>query len=214
MLTQAAYTLATEASDTDADGVIEPLAGSVVLDDAWEIPSSSGATKTDAWGTAIKYCPWDNGSVNASVGRLNGANPALQTSVQFALVSAGTDKTFNTSCVQALSGANGDDGLRTMTVAQLNQGVGGTVFYGDPVSSVAALPATGAATGMMRIARDTQIPYLWTGSAWLPLNAGAWLVVLAGAPCTSYPAGTLGHDAVDDLYICTSLPTRLWKKVQ
>jgi hypothetical protein len=213
LLTQAAYTLATEASDTDGDGIAEPLAGQVTLDDGWQVPASSGAPKTDPWGTPIKYCAWDNGSVNASPGRFTGANPALQTSIQFAVVSAGPDKVFNTTCLQALSGAQGDDGVRTVSVAQINQGVGGTYFYGDPVASVAALPGSGAPAGMLRIAMDTQLPYLWNGTAWMPLNAGAWLLVSAGGTCSGYPPSTLAHDVADNLYICTSTGTRIWQLV-
>ena len=216
LLTQAAYTLATEASDTDADGIAEPLAGVVALNDGWEIPATSGAPKADAWGTALMYCPWDNGGTNSSPGRLTGISGADPSAIQFALVSAGPDKTFNTTCAQARTGiASGDDGVRSMSVAQLNQGVGGTYFYGDPVSSLSALPASGAPSGMMRVTEDTQIPYLWTGSAWQPLNAGAWLVVAAGASCTVYPAGTLARDANDDLYLCTTATApRSWKRVQ
>lgn len=205
LLTQAAYTLATEATDSDAvaDGVAEPPAGLVVLDDGWQVPASSGAPKADAWGMALKYCPRDNGGTNSSAGRLNGDNPALQSSIQFALVSAGPDKTLNTTCAVAHTGiATDDDGVRTMSVAQLNQGVGGTYFYGDPVSSVAALPVSDSPVGKLRVAKDTQIPYLWNGSVWLPLNAGAWLDA-AVADCTQYPAGTLGRNATyNQLFMC------------
>lgn len=214
LLTQAAYTLATEATDTDADGIAEPVAGVMTLNDGWEVPATSGAPKADAWGSPLKYCPWDNGGTNSSAGRLTGIAGADPSAIQFALVSAGPDKVFDTTCTQARTGvASGDDGVRSMSVAQINQGVGGTYYYGDPVSSVAALPASGAPVGMMRITTDTQIPYLWNGSAWQPLNAGAWLVVVAGEPCTAYLAGTLGRDAADELYLCTNA-TRIWKRVE
>lgn len=214
LLTQAAYTLATEATDTDVDGIAEPPAGAATLDDGWEIPASSGSPKADAWGMALKYCPWDNGDTNTSPGRLSGTTGTNPSAIQFALVSAGPDKIFDTTCAQARTGiARGDDGVRTMSVAQLNQGVGGTYFYGDPVNSVADLPASGSPAGMMRVTKDTQIPYLWSGSAWQPLNAGAWLVVAAGASCTAYLAGTLGRDAADELYLCTTT-TRIWKRVE
>jgi type II secretory pathway pseudopilin PulG len=213
LLTQAAYTLATEASDTDSDGVAEPLAGLVTLADGWEIPSTSGAPKADAWGATLKYCPFDNGSTNSSVGRLTGDSGSTQSAIQFVLVSAGPDKTFDTTCIQARTGAMGDDGVRSMSVAQLNQGVGGTYFYGDPVTNVTALPASDSPAGKLRVAQDTQIPYLWNGGAWQPLNSGAWLVITAGASCTGFPAGTLGRDAADELYLCTTL-TQVWKRVQ
>jgi hypothetical protein len=215
LLTQAAYTLASEARDTDADGHAEPLAGqtrlSDGLNDGWAIPATSGATKSDAWGSAFKYCPWDNGSTNNSAGRLAGANPALPGSMQFALVSAGPDKIFNTSCAQAVSGALGDDGVRTMTVAQMNQGV--TYLLGDPVANVSALPAAGSPAGMMRVTSDTQITYLWNGSSWLPLGAVAALVAGAAADldCSAYPPGMLARNAAEDLLMCRA--SRTWKKV-
>lgn len=214
MLTQASYTLSTESADTDSDGISEAPAGVVSLDDGWEIPATSGAPPSDAWSSKIKYCPFDNGGVNASAGRLTGANPALQSSIEFALISAGPNRSFSTSCVQAASGvAMADDGVRTMNLAQINQGVGGTVYFGDPVVNVSALPAAGSQAGSLRMAKDTQIPYVWNGTAWLPLNAGAWLVIVGGSTCTAYPAGTLARDAADDLYLCTTA-TRVWKRVQ
>jgi hypothetical protein len=224
LLTQASYTLAAEAataSDTDGDGIQEPLAGALVLNDGWQVPAASGAPKTDPWGSLIQYCPWDNGATNASAGRLTGANPALPNNLQFALISSGPDKTFNTTCAQVLAQysvnasalANGDDGVRTLSVAQMNQGVGGTYFYGDPVASLSALPATDSPAGKLRVVRDTQLPYLWNGTTWLPLNAGAWMLVAAGADCSAYPAGVLARDALDDLYICKTAAPRVWKKV-
>jgi type II secretory pathway pseudopilin PulG len=224
LLTQAVYALATEAAttgDIDGDGVTEPPAGAVVLNDGYEVPTTSGAPKIDAWGSKIQYCPWDNGSTNTSAGRLTGAAAALQTSLQLALISAGPDKAFATTCAQVLAGGaaaqpNGDDGIRTLTVAQLNQGVGGTYFYGDPVASVAALPATDAPVGKMRLAKDTQIPYMWNGTSWLPLNAGAWLEIAATTTaaltsCAPYPPGTLARDSADALYMCKA--DQKWKTV-
>jgi hypothetical protein len=223
LLTQGAYALSTEAAvagDVDSDGITEPLAGSMVLNDGWEIPASSGAPKADTWGSKVQYCVWDNGSSYASSGRLTGANPAAASSLQFALISAGPDKSFDTTCAQVLSRyltaapvlANGDDGVRTMSLAQLNQGVGGTYYFGDPVTSIAALPLTDAPAGKMRLVKDAQLPYVWNGSMWLPVNAGAWLVVVPGASCAGLPAGLLARDALDDLYLCAAT-TAAWKKV-
>ncbi|MDP3438075.1 MAG: hypothetical protein Q8R95_00585 [Azonexus sp.] len=205
LLTQAAYALAAEAGDTDSDGVAEPPAAN-----AGKIPASSGAPKSDAWGTAFLYCPWDNGAVNSSAERIDGENPAQQTSIQFALVSAGPDKVFATDCAQAKTGlpaVGSDDGVRTRTVSQITQGVGGTYFYGDPVANKEALLLlTGSPVGMMRIAKDSNITYSWNGGAWVPLTAVAALVagVTAGGNCNPYPAGALVRDAADDLYMCGS----------
>lgn len=225
LLTQAAYALAVEAAvtgDVDSDGITEPIAGSIAFNDGWEVPASSGAPKADAWGSKIQYCAWDNGSINTSTGRLTGANPALASSLQFALISAGPDKGFDTTCAQVrtsyLAGATnlsvGDDGVRTMSVAQLNQGVGGSYYYGDAVATLADLPAVDTPPGKMRIVKDTNVSYTWNGSAWLPTNAGAWLVVVPGADCSALPAGLFARDAADDLYLCKANAPRVWKKVQ
>lgn len=172
LLTQASYTLTTEASDSDGDGYSESTAGAVVLGDGWTVPATSGAPKSDAWGQAIKYCPWDNGTTNSSTGRLTGDTPGTQSSIVFAVISSGPDKAFNTTCAQAKAGTVlGDDGMRVKTQAQVVQGVGGTVYYGDPVSTSAALPATGNKTGTLRQALDTGIVYAWNGTAWYPLSA-------------------------------------------
>lgn len=214
LLTQAAFTLASEARDSDNDGHAEAPAGqqrlSDGLNDGWAVPASSGAPKADVWGSALKYCPWDHGSTSSSVGRLAGSDPVLPGLLQFVLVSAGPDKSFNTSCAQAASGAQGDDGVRTMTVAQMNQGV--TYLLGDPVASVSALPPSGSPAGMMRVASDTQITYLWNGSAWLPLGATAGLVAaVADGDCSAYPIGLLVRNAAEDLFMCRA--NRTWKKL-
>ncbi|MEY4593361.1 MAG: hypothetical protein RIR18_2256 [Pseudomonadota bacterium] len=145
LLTQAAYALASEASDTDADGIAEPTVGLVAhsTGEGWNVPATSGAPKTDAWGTTIKYCPWDNGATNASVGRFTGVSSALPASIQLIVISAGPDKTFNTTCVQAVAGiVNGDDGTRTLTVTQMNLAVGGAWV---PVNAVVAVSGVVAA---------------------------------------------------------------------
>ena len=212
LLTQAAYALLMESRDVDADGIAEPPAGGVALGDGWAVPA-----KADAWGSAIKYCPWDNSSLNpattSSTNRLPGTYPAQATTVQLALVSAGADKAFSTSCTQALAGALGDDGVRTITLAQQNQGVGGTYFYGDPVANDAALPTANIPIGMLRLNLETQVPLVWDGTNWSPLSAGAWLEVVADEDCSPpYPVGTLGHDTSDNLYMCAAT-TKKWKKV-
>lgn len=216
LLTQATYTLAAESKDSDADGTLEPLAGvhrlSDGLNDGWAVPATSGAPKADAWASNIKYCPWDNGTVIAdpSAGYLTGTNPATLTSVQFALVSAGADKTFQTSCEQAKTSSLADDGVRIMTVADMNRGV--TYLLGDPAASVSALPASGSPAGTMRVATDTQITYLWNGTSWLPLGTVVGLVAAtAGTNCAPYPPGLLARDASNDLWMCKSDNT--WKKV-
>jgi hypothetical protein len=225
LLTQATYILAAEAKDSDSDGVLEPLAGvlrlSDGLNDGWAIPAASGAPKVDAWGSSIKYCPWDNGSVISITDRLAGANPANQnqSSLQFALISAGPDKVFATTCADVWAGGattlpKGDDGVRTMTIADMNRGV--TYLLGDPVANLSLLPVSGTPAGTMRVATDTQITYLWNGSSWLPLGNAVGLVdppVVANTSCSAYPPGMLVRDASGNLWMCKSELDKTWKKV-
>jgi hypothetical protein len=51
-------------------------------------------------------------------------------------------------------------------------GGGGVTSWKDAVANKAALPASGNTTGDARIALDTAIPYVWSGSAWKTLGIG------------------------------------------
>lgn len=137
LLSQAIAVLATETTDSDGDGFAEGAAqntNGTKPTGGGTIPNVSGAPKTDAWGSSIGYCAWDNGSTNISANRITGDNPGTQSSSVLAVVSSGADKTFQMTCADAKAGARkGDDGYRVLTVSQINQGVGGTVFYHDPV---------------------------------------------------------------------------------
>lgn len=137
LLSQAIAVLATETTDSDGDGFAEGTAqntNGTKPTGGGTIPDASGAPKTDAWGSSIGYCTWDNGSTNISANRITGDSPGAQSSSVIAVVSSGADKTFQMTCADAKAGARkGDDGYRVLTVSQVNQGVGGTVFYHDPV---------------------------------------------------------------------------------
>ncbi len=103
LLSEAA--LAQSPADCDTDGMVEPLApasGAGSLTGGGRIPASIGATKTDPWGTPYGYCAWDHGTkikdaaCNAASFRLSGGNTSTATVI--ALVSAGPDKIFQSSC--------------------------------------------------------------------------------------------------------------------
>lgn len=96
--------------DGDGDGMIEavgftaagvlraPVGGGL-------LPSDLGLSLTDPWGTAFGLCVWDHGTVNSSAQRLNGDNTATAaTQPVLAVVSAGRDKTFQTTCAAYTSG--------------------------------------------------------------------------------------------------------------
>lgn len=105
--------------DCDADGLVEP----------WEwrapgslphpvggglVPDTIGlASKKDPWGTEYGYCVWDNGATILSVGcqsggahaRLGGTNTKAAPAV--AIISAGPDKVFSTTCRSFVDADNG-----------------------------------------------------------------------------------------------------------
>jgi hypothetical protein len=146
LLSQAITVLATETQDSDGDGYPEGAAQNTVgtkPTGGGTLSATSGAPKTDSWGSAIGYCAWDNGSTNASANRITGDTPGTQGSAVIAVISSGADKVFQMTCADAKSGTlKGDDGYRMLTVSQINQGVGGTVYYRDPVDCESATVPT------------------------------------------------------------------------
>ena len=87
------------------------------------IPGTIGGQKNDPWGTPYGYCVWDNG---ADVGgcqsnMLPGENSP--NTMAIALVSAGPDRQFNTSCTQA-----GDDDAQNDDIVE-------PLSYPDAVSA-------------------------------------------------------------------------------
>lgn len=104
--------------DSDEDGTIEPIEyvphGShgcaIGLIGGGCLPSSLGAALTDPYGSPYGYCVWDHGAVNnghadgspAAPYRLRGGTDAALPVI--ALISAGPDKIFQTTC-HAFDGA-------------------------------------------------------------------------------------------------------------
>lgn len=156
-----------------------------------QIYAASAAPKVDAWGAALGYC------VNTA---------AAQGDPVFAVLSAGPDKTFQTTCAQALVGtAAGDDGVRAKNAASIKQGVGGTLYFGDPVTAVADLATLVPRAGEMRVVKSTGLTYVnATGVA----GAANWVLsqntptVVSAADCTGYPLGTMGKDTLGNIYTC------------
>lgn len=108
--------------DCDADGKVEPLpfrnpAGKPAPVGGGLVPQDVGATLKDPWGTEYGYCAWDAGSVtqNASCGspsrRLSSIDNVTKTVI--AVISAGRDRKFSTTCAN-ITGAGGvDEGVTT-----------------------------------------------------------------------------------------------------
>lgn len=96
--------------DCDTDGMIEPLefrdGGSLpVPAGGGLLPLSLGNGKKDPWGTEYGYCVWDHGPTSLQTAcqgspginrRLGGTNSSDYPVI--ALISAGPDKTFTTTC--------------------------------------------------------------------------------------------------------------------
>lgn len=141
------------------------------------VPVTSTAPKVDGWGSNLGYCTFM---------AIAQGNPV------FAVISAGPDKTFQTSCTQAFAATpQGDDGVRVRTAANVLKGVGGTVYFGDPLDSLSALEAlTTAHAGEARITKDTGLVYInKTGTAgagnWAPIGAGGSAGQGAPKTCTA-----------------------------
>jgi hypothetical protein len=175
LLTQAAYALAGEANDTESDTFWEAPAGvsSALNGDGWDVPAASAAPKLDDRGTKFKYCAWKNKvataapapgvdaatSTAATSGRLIGdIATASDLSIVLAVISAGDDKIFQTTCANAKAASlKGDDDMRTMNGKQIAQNIGGGLTnIGASVADLTelyALPASVIKQGQMRVVR-------------------------------------------------------------
>jgi len=200
ILTQAAYTLTTE-TNTAGSYPIAPtfLVATPNPTNGGQIPTTSAAPKVDAWGTEIGYC------TNTA---------ASQGDPVFAVLSAGADKTFQTTCAQALIGTvAGDDGVRAKNVTNIKQGVGGTVYWGDPVASLATLESlTDARAGELRSTKDTGSLYInktgMPGQGYWSLIGGVSAVAAAvpNPPVATPPTGGGGGGTLPALPTLPSLP--------
>lgn len=184
---QAVMAIASEASDVDGDGYVEaaPMPSGPGPSGGGIIPLTSSAPKDDSYGTKLGYCSWDNGSSNSSAGRISGAVSSSAAPV-FAVISAGIDNVFATSCadIAAGTGAKGDDFVISYNSAQLQMG-SGSLFFGDPVTDVAALNAlnsTSLKDGQTRLVKSTNALYRWNAgsSTWNSITAVPWLASGAG----------------------------------
>lgn len=63
------------------------------------IPGTTGARQKDAWGTSFAYCAWNNGSNHAAISPHILAGDVSTNNISVALISAGPDRKFQTSCV-------------------------------------------------------------------------------------------------------------------
>jgi len=129
--------------DCDTDGTIEPIAmsGSTIpgFTGGSEIPTQIGTSKEDSWGMPFGYCAWDHGTVfNSSLGctgdnRLDGTDSGDQYVI--AIVSAGPDGVFQTSCNAYV---DGDSNGAADTPLVAKSGGSDDLFLGYTYSEAAA----------------------------------------------------------------------------
>jgi len=128
-------------------------------------------TRIDGWGNPFGYC------AGAGAGPVDGAG---------ALISAGKDGAFQTTCAQAVAGvAAGDDVVRVINSATLLNGRTGSIHHGKPLPNVSALNALQyIAVGEIRPVMDDG-----SGKAALFFNptgqAGAWVPLQSQGTATS-----------------------------
>lgn len=143
------------ATDVDADGTIEPVEHNGVnigLTGGGGIPNGVGASKTDPWNNPYGYCVWDNGIDSTAAGnRLNGENST--DALAIALISAGPNRTFETSCTAGPGGAvnkptGSDDFVYSYTYAEAVSVAGGLwqTGTGNPNDEVVVKDSGGTET--------------------------------------------------------------------
>lgn len=187
---QAAYILAME-SVVDTDGFPLPpaMGGGVGPVGGGLVPSGSAAPKADGYGISLGYCAWDHGTVTNHAGRLAGANN--MSAVALAIVSSGSNNSFDTTCAQIASGAGaqGDDYVVSYSAGQISAGVAGGTNMGMAVGTYAdlvALPVTALTDGQVRLVKDSNTLYSYsTGTGvWTSVSATATWASISGKPTT------------------------------
>lgn len=132
--------------DCDADGFVEPIpfenaGASPKPAGGGYLPATIGAAINDPWDTRYGYCVWDHGAATAGCGGgnyLTGENS--NTGYAIAIISAGPDRTFNTTCsaypsATALNKTPGSDDVvlgYTYAEAEANSGGLWNLQSGDP----------------------------------------------------------------------------------
>jgi hypothetical protein len=109
------------ATDSEPDGAVEPppadmsapVLAIVGSTNGGGIPATVGAEKVDPWRTLYAYCAWNHGSTNTGVaGLLDGeaTSPAYNSLIAVAIISAGPDRVFQTTCSPlGVMATSGDD---------------------------------------------------------------------------------------------------------
>ena len=155
--------LVAESSDSDGDGFYESIPGASSVDapvGGFIVPVSV-PDRLDSWGNPIGYCPWDQGSVNSSAGRISGSLSAVMSDVGLAVLSMGRNGVYETSCADLFSGspALGDDiSVSSTLLDMLSRNPSGS-FYGPAVDTKIELDELLASghlkDGEVRVVKDS-----------------------------------------------------------
>jgi len=157
--------------DSDADGIIEPAEfvsaaiGETPPTNGGFLPTDLGLALTDPWGTKYGYCVWDHGTTNASTNRLTGDNTGTaSTQVVLALIAAGPDKTFQTTCsaysggpVQVTKASGSDDLIFKYSYAEAAASSNGLWSINVSDQAIAELKDSAGSAVNVTIDRDTGI---------------------------------------------------------
>ena len=203
--------------DCDSDGFVEPLEHGAALPGltgGGEIPSAIGSSKIDPWGTAYGYCAWDAGPTvddaacgGSSQNRLagNGANDTTYT--MMAIISAGPNRTFETTCAEGPPSLTkgGDDLVQQFDYTNAAAASGGlwSIKTGEP--DTATIDKSLEVTGGAKFA-DT-VDLSGSPSAQLRLGAASMMLPTEGTltDCTLANLNLLRINTVTDpdtLEIC------------
>ncbi|MGH1376096.1 MAG: tail fiber domain-containing protein [Alphaproteobacteria bacterium] len=141
--------------DCDGDGFVEPLeymdASGAGPTGGGFLPNEVASSRVDPWGTQYGYCAWDAGGVTNNIAcdsdtsgtneRLDGnGDPTDETYSVIAIISAGPDQTFNSSCAGGATPSitkSGDDIINEFTYASATAETGGlwNLKSGDPATA-------------------------------------------------------------------------------
>ena len=161
-------TIIASAADTDGDSFPEPLpfvTGSGPVGGGL-VPVVGGIPQSDGHGARLGYCAWNNGTANGASANLLAGSTNDNGAPVFAVVSSGLDNVFNRSCAEIFAGTNvsNDDFVVAKSTTQIRQGVGGTVYFGDPVLDMAALTTAlgvNAKDGELRLVKSDNTLWRW-----------------------------------------------------
>lgn len=222
---QTLYALAQQVNITGGMTAAVPAAGSASQAHSstggFLVPDGTGGARQDSVGTPFAYCPYDNKNATPAAGFVKGSTSPSGATPVLALIGAGPDRTFQTSCETArttsAAAAGSDDLVRVMNGQQIVQGTGGTRYFGDPVQEVADLDKiTSASSGELRVVKSTGEVYVNTaptpvarsmalksspgvGSGMaLSSSAGNWKAVSGGGNAGNTDSGQVSSSIIVD----------------